>query len=288
MPPVSSDKKIAYLELLREIRSIQDSNIFPVFIQIFDLLIKENRQKISDLESELHNNYADHRGELKMLNEFKTYEKQFSVFQMVSHKFFYSKRRTPWGAYNTLLQAKGYFLQNLQKKIPKDMEGLFKRQIVRALEVLIFYLLSYSQEIDKEPKKIIGIKGRFYLSEHPKTKLFYDGRNKVVKKWITTKGKNQPFAILKLISDKYQRQKSKGEYYQPNQIKISLKEIQNCINDRKKCNQPTKWISTVSDKERLDDLRKNISRLVPFLENELYVEKSDKTAFLVLNLKSSA
>lgn len=173
------------------------------------------------------------------------------------------------------------------KKLGKNLDLLSQEHVnsnykYRRYAILYHeHLLSYLEELSKkelkesQPSESIGIKGLFLLSESPKTKVFYKGSNKEVpKRWITTAGKTQPFAILKLAAEKHRR-KTKTK------VMLSLTEIEKCLRDKKTCSRTPDWEANYTQKRRLELLKKNILDNVKFTDSELTVEKSGETAHLV-------
>lgn len=212
--------------------------------------------------------YEKLRKQYPSYKEFREYKDHFEL----------ERKEEPWGAYIYLSWATGFFkhyaLESTDSYVKSDMISSFKR--------LILYLLTPEQQIIKRaPTKQIGIKGLFFLSENP-VGIYYEGLNKAKRGWIYPKGKVQPYAILKLASEKYKRQQIKGDRFQ--QIKLGLIEIEQYLNNSKNCDRQPKWKGIMPNRRRLEHLRKNILRLVSFTDNEIKTEEYNQNAFLVFNL----
>lgn len=200
----------------------------------------------------------------------------YKQFRDYKDNFELRRKEEPWGAYIYLKWATGFF-----KHTALDQAGNFvKTDIISGFRRLILYLITPDPKLTKPtPTKISGIPKLFSLSMNP-VGIYYEGGNKSKRKWVYTKGKIQPFAILKLASEKYMRRRLKPDS-QTSQIKLSYVEIEEYVSSSKNCDRRPNWKGLLSTKRRLEHLRKNILRLVPFGDNELKVENYNNAAFLV-------
>ena len=122
----------------------------------------------------------------------------------------------------------------------------------------------------------------FDLTPRPRTSIIYKGKNISVKeKQQNTHGPTQTYAILSLLAQTYEK-KLKNQNIHNNEIKLSCKEIYDVINDPKQCNQQPDWEfpeDVLVQKSRLNDLKNNICKKVPFTEEELDIGTNEnKTA----------
>lgn len=280
-------KQIGVTELPSKIREYEDSKAgrvrlvgedLPVTLyHAIRLTLEEYRNKgfLTKFDSfiTLHEEhlYLDYEKLCKQYSSYKEFREYKDHFEL-------ERKEEPWGAYIYLSWATGFFkhyaLESTDSYVKSDMISSFKR--------LILYLLTPEQQtVRKLPVKLIGIKGLFSLSENP-VAIYYEGLDKAKRGWIYPKGKVQPYAILRLASEKYKRQQSKGGNHQ--RIKLSYIEIEEYLTNPKYCDRQPNWKGIISSKRRLNHLQKNIQRLIPFIGNELKVEEYNQTAFLIFNL----
>lgn len=210
----------------------------------------------------------------KLREQYPTYKE----YREIKDHFELERKEEPWGAYIYLTWATGFYkhytLESTDSFVKSDMISSFKR--------LILYLLTPEQQTTrKSPVKLTGIKGLFSLSENPLA-IYYEGLNKAKRGWVHPKGKVQPYAILRLASEKYRRQQLKGDRFQ--QIRLGFIEIEQYLKNPKNCDRQPKWKGIMPNRRRLEHLRKNILRLVSFTDNEIKTEEYNQSAFLIFNL----
>lgn len=124
-----------------------------------------------------------------------------------------------------------------------------------------------------------GIDGLYRLGLEPTT-VFYEGADKAQHGSVTTEGKTQPFAILALAAEKYQRQ-LRTRSARPKSIKLSLAEIEQALRDPKLCNRFPSWEAIRDEKRRVSSLLQNIRRIIPLTNDEITVESVNDSAYLV-------
>lgn len=204
---------------------------------------------------------------------------KYAHFAQRKDEYLRGLKEEPWGDYANLNWSKDAF----RDEDEKWAESFVREDIMNRLRRFILYILTPQVREETTPSRKIGIKGLFYLSEKP-TSIFYDGTGRARRDWYDTEGKTQPYAILKLAVEKYERG-SRKEGIAPTQVKLSLKEINDFLRDPQNCNRPPGWEARIPAKRRLDLLKKNIRQVVPFTDDELTIEGTKDTAFLVFHLK---
>jgi hypothetical protein len=190
-----------------------------------------------------------------------------------NHYAFEEKEKVePWGHY-AYLKYRDDFTDSF---FSQDAGHSMKPRYLDRLKLLVMYLITPDMPVEESPKAQNGIPRLFSLSAHP-TALKGEGNNKT--EWIDARGKTQPYAILQLASNKYNKNlQVKGVI--PDLIKLSLKEIEDYLSDPKNCNRQPNWQGLRSDKRKLELFIKNINSKIPFSDDVLYVDGSNDTYFL--------
>lgn len=294
-----SNKAIQELEvLLKQIEDaikVNQDNFIPANIEEYHD-IKSGRMRVTgqDLPDTLYhaisltledNRNPDIRkkfGYLMITNEnitYLDYEKMCNTYpayrQLQEYKDLFEKKRKEeaWGAHMYLRGAAEFF-----KDVFPDQVGNFaKADIISNLRRLILYFLTSEDHLAKsKAEKEFIVKGLYSLSEDPLA-VFYGGKDKSKHGWVyLKKGKTQPYAILKLASEKYQRQINNPNKTNKNKIQLSLIEIEEYLKKLENCARPPSWKDILSDKRRLKTLLKNIKSIIPFTDDEMTVEKHNE------------
>lgn len=136
------------------------------------------------------------------------------------------------------------------------------------------------QKKDMTLQQATAIKGLFSLSKNPPA-IRYEGKSKSSKEWKKPRGKTQTYAILLFAAEKYKRNKAMRT---TNLVKLSLQEIEDRLNEPVYCNKPLKWESAPTAARKLNRVRRNIQETVPFADNELDIESTENTAYLVFHV----
>lgn len=201
---------------------------------------------------------------------------RFKKFRNTKEAFTQRQKEEAWGAITYLNWAKTFF----KDVFPEQAGNFVKAEIIDNMRCLILYLLTPDEYKRKQiPKKLTGIKSLFALSDNP-VGIYYEGKANVKRTWVYPKGKIQPYAILKQASEKNRKRISRPDV-STKEIKLSYIEIEGYLSNPKNCDRHPSWKGILTHKRRLEHLRKNILRLIPFDDSELKVEESNHTAFLV-------
>ena len=207
----------------------------------------------------------------------------FERFKDTKEEFERQRKEEPWGAYTYLRWATTFF----KDVLPEQAGSFVKPEIINNSRRFILYLLTPEKKEEKaKPTKNIGIEGLFAVSENP-TAIYYEGESKEKRGWVEIAGKIQPLAILKLAAEKYNRRLARDKR-PPTQVRLSLGGVEDYLKDPKHCSRPPNWKSVISPRKRLENLARNIKRLVPFSDEELCVKTIDKTPFLFFQTKSNS
>ncbi len=215
----------------------------------------------------------------KFNDEYPDYEN----FNSYIHSF--ENQSVPWWAYSYLI-----YLISLVKEVYEtaSINGSdeFKLIILACLQCLIFYFAPPASAKETQPPlKNLGIPTLFALSEHPLA-VFYEGKNKTAQTdWVRLKkGITQPYAVLKLAAERYDKSLRKTDRLKNCEIRLSFPEIEEYL---KKVNQPLRWQDLTAKEERkLNTLRRNIFNLVGFTDEELAVDKTTTIPHLIFKLSA--
>lgn len=155
-----------------------------------------------------------------------------------------------------------------------------KKGFFEDLRLLVRYLAFFKSKRSSTLSPKISVKGLFDLSLNPPA-VFYKGKNKDARDWKKTKGRTQSFAMLRYFGIKIS-EKGRRSGLEESFLRLPFRAIEEFIGNKEYCDRPPSWDQNPLPKRRAATLVKNTKRAFGFLDEELFIEDSDKGIFIVL------
>lgn len=244
-------------------------NGYPKLLALFDALRLTIELCVQNSCISVFNNLISEREGFKFVDhvKFSTTYPAYSKYVGGLERFDELAAVEPWGSYYHI-KYRDRFLDTF---IKENVGNTLRSSYVRRFKDLILYLVTQERRAKLQPSVQSGIPKLFSLSSNP-TAIYYRGVGKGIRDWVPTRGKTQPYAVLKLAADKYTRNsRVRGSFISA--VRLSCAEIMTYISKNKNCNHTPEYAASYTEKRKLDHLLKNITALAPFTDYEVFVER---------------